>query len=138
QVEGLGEKYGMEFRAPRLHETPNEWLVARHRREIVPLLHDRESFASAARFRLFRVRSIESGGGEAHDVLAYGFVADGTVTDGMVTDGMDSDGRGACIVAFNNSPVAVSCAVAECEPFTAEEAGAGASTSLAMPLLAAL
>ena len=38
QVEGLREKYGMEFRRAYWNETPNAGLVARHEREIFPLL----------------------------------------------------------------------------------------------------
>ncbi len=41
QIEGFGEKYGMEFRRARLDEQPNEELIARFEREIVPLLHER-------------------------------------------------------------------------------------------------
>ncbi|HZJ10570.1 MAG TPA: alpha-amylase family glycosyl hydrolase, partial [Trueperaceae bacterium] len=47
QVEGLREKYGMEFRAPRLDEPPDTRLQARHREVIAPLLARRQEFASA-------------------------------------------------------------------------------------------
>ena len=56
QVEGFGEKYGMEFRRATLDEQPDPWLVERHEREIFPLLHRRAWFA------------------EAHDFLLYDFV----------------------------------------------------------------
>ena len=56
QVEGFGEKYGMEFRRATLDEQPDQGLVARHEREIFPLLHRRAWFA------------------EAHDFLLYDFV----------------------------------------------------------------
>ncbi len=60
QVEGFTEKYGMEFRRATLEEHADPWLVARHEREIFPLLHRRAWFA------------------EAHDFLLYDFVtADG-------------------------------------------------------------
>ncbi len=53
QVEGLSEKYGMEYLAPRLDERPDPELVARHRRVIAPLLRARGAFAGADAFRLF-------------------------------------------------------------------------------------
>ncbi len=37
QVEGFGEKYGMEFRRAMLDERPDQDLVARHEREAVPV-----------------------------------------------------------------------------------------------------
>ena len=69
QIEGYGEKYGMEFRRARLDERPNEGLVARFEAEIVPLLHERWRYAGAADFRLYDV--ITDGGGVAEDVYAY-------------------------------------------------------------------
>ena len=50
QIEGYTEKYGMEYRWPRYQEEPDPWLVARHEREISPLLHQRALFAEAAIF----------------------------------------------------------------------------------------
>ena len=52
QVEGFGEKYGMEFRRAMLDETPDEGLIARHERDIFPLLRERWRFAGAEQFRL--------------------------------------------------------------------------------------
>ena len=45
QVEGLREKYGMEFRRAYWNETANGGLVARHEREIFPLLRRRHVFS---------------------------------------------------------------------------------------------
>ncbi|MFL5642315.1 MAG: alpha-amylase [Chloroflexota bacterium] len=53
QVQGFGEKYGMEFRRAMLDEQPDPWLVERHEREIFPLLHRRAWFAEAADFLLY-------------------------------------------------------------------------------------
>ena len=53
QFEGFAEKYGMEFRRATLDERPDEWLVERHEREIVPLLHRRGDFAEARDFLLY-------------------------------------------------------------------------------------
>jgi glycosidase len=53
QVEGFQEKYGMEYRSAKWHEKPNEGLVQRHKREIFPLLHERDVFAGVDNFVLF-------------------------------------------------------------------------------------
>lgn len=53
QVEGFTEKYGMEYQRPRYDETPNEWLIDRHNREIAPLLHSRWLFAESENFLLY-------------------------------------------------------------------------------------
>ncbi len=59
QIEGYGERYGMEYRRAYHDESPDTWLVARHEREISPLLHRRALFA------------------EVRDFLLYDFYADG-------------------------------------------------------------
>ncbi len=53
QIEGLREKYGMEYRAARWHETPNAGLVQRHERELFPLMRHRALFAGVDNFALF-------------------------------------------------------------------------------------
>lgn len=84
QVEGFGEKYGMEFRYPMWHETPDEALVARHEREIFPLLRRRYLFA------------------EAHDFLLYDFFT----TDGVVNEDVyaysNRAGDQASLVVYHN------------------------------------
>jgi glycosidase len=69
QVEGFGEKYGMEFRRATLDERPDPWLVERHQREIFPLLHRRAWFAEVHDFLLFDFHT--DGGGVDEHVLAY-------------------------------------------------------------------
>jgi hypothetical protein len=69
QIEGFGEKYGMEFRRARLDEQPNEELIARFEREIVPLLHERARYAGAADFHLYDVTGDD--GAIVDDVFAY-------------------------------------------------------------------
>ena len=69
QVQGFGEKYGMEFRRAMLDEQPDPWLVARHEREIFPLLHKRAWFAEAADFLLYDFTT--PGGHVDEGVLAY-------------------------------------------------------------------
>ncbi|MCI0581302.1 MAG: alpha-amylase, partial [Chloroflexi bacterium] len=69
QIEGLGERYGMEFRRATLDERPNEGLIGRHERELFPLLRQRRRFAGAADFRLYDV--VTDGGAVDEHVLAY-------------------------------------------------------------------
>ncbi len=69
QIEGYGEKYGMEFRYPKLWEWPDQELVKRHARDIFPLLEKRYLFAGVDQFRLFDFW--EAGGGVIEDVFAY-------------------------------------------------------------------
>ena len=68
QVQGFGEKYGMEFRRATLDEQPDPWLVQRHEREIFPLLHRRAWFAEARDFLLF---DFVTDAGVDESVLAY-------------------------------------------------------------------
>jgi len=53
QIEGFTERYGMEFKQARMNELPNEDLVARHQREIAPLLKKRYIFAGSSDFTLY-------------------------------------------------------------------------------------
>ena len=53
QVEAFTEKYGMEYKRARYDESPNEWLVERHQREIAPLLRRRRLFAESSNFVLY-------------------------------------------------------------------------------------
>jgi glycosidase len=84
QIEGFGEKYGMEFRRATLDERPDEWLVERHQREIFPLLHRRGQFA------------------EADDFLLYDFVGDGGGVDENVFAYSNGSGAGRSLVVYHN------------------------------------
>jgi glycosidase len=53
QIEGFNERYGMEYRRAYHDEKPDTWLVARHEREISPLLHRRALFAEVQNFLLY-------------------------------------------------------------------------------------
>ena len=53
QIEGYGERYGMEFKQAKMDERPNEGLVARHQREIAPLLKHRRIFAESYNFTMY-------------------------------------------------------------------------------------
>jgi glycosidase len=69
QVQGFGEKYGMEFRRATLDEQPDGGLVERHEREVFPLLHRRAWFAEAREFLLYDL--LTAGGKVDEHVLAY-------------------------------------------------------------------
>jgi glycosidase len=69
QIEGLAEKYGMEYRRAYWDEQPDGHLIERHEREIFPLLHRRHLFAEVEHFLLY-----DFFGPEGHvneDVFAY-------------------------------------------------------------------
>ncbi len=83
QVQGFGEKYGMEFRRATLDEKPDPWLVERHEREIFPLFHRRAWFA------------------EAHDFLLYDFVGAGGVVDDAVLAYSNGAGRERSLVLYH-------------------------------------
>ena len=69
QIEGFTEKYGMEYRWPRYQENPDPWLMARHDREIAPLLKKRWLFAESAEFLLYDF--FEGSGSVDENVFAY-------------------------------------------------------------------
>lgn len=69
QIEGYTEKYGMEYRRPRYDESPDQWLVERHEREIAPLLHQRSLFAESSNFLLYDF--FQENGTVDENVFAY-------------------------------------------------------------------
>lgn len=71
QVEGLRERYGMEYRRAYREEASDGGLVEAHERRIAPLLARRALFAGVDDFRLFELRS-HGGPPEAALVFANG------------------------------------------------------------------
>jgi glycosidase len=69
QIEGFTERYGMEYRRAYYDEQPDNWLVARHERQISPLLHRRHVFAEVRDFLLYDFYSDH--GHVNEDVFAY-------------------------------------------------------------------
>ncbi len=69
QIEGFTEKYGMEYRRAYWEEQSDQALVARHEREIFPLLRRRYLFAEANEFLLYDFFSPD--GKVNEDVYAY-------------------------------------------------------------------
>ncbi len=53
QIEGFGEKYGMEYRYAKWDEQLDRDLIWRHEREIFPLLKQRHLFADVKNFLLY-------------------------------------------------------------------------------------
>jgi len=69
QIEGLTEKYGMEYRKPMLDETGIFEFDKQHFHKISPLLKNRELFANADHFRLFDFQ--QSDGNINENVFAF-------------------------------------------------------------------
>jgi len=69
QIEGYTERYGMEYRRSYHEEMPDAWLMARHEREISPLLHRRALFADVREFLLYDFYTDQ--GYVNEDVFAY-------------------------------------------------------------------
>ncbi len=69
QVEGLAEKYGMEFYRARWSEQPDVGLVRRHERQLFPLLRRRRAFAEVERFQLYDL--VREDGSVDENVFAY-------------------------------------------------------------------
>jgi hypothetical protein len=68
QIEGLEEKYGMEYRRSYRNEKPDPYLVDRHEREIFPLMKRRNVFAGSADFCLY---DLYAEGGVNENIFAY-------------------------------------------------------------------
>jgi glycosidase len=84
QIEGFTEKYGMEYYRPRYDESPDPWLVARHDRQIAPLLKKRWLFAESANF------------------LLYDFFQDSGVVDENIFAYSNRNGSERALVIYNN------------------------------------
>ena len=69
QVEGLAEKYGMEFYRARWTEDPDVALVRRHERQLFPLLRRRRAFAEVEPFQLYDL--VRQDGTVDENVFAY-------------------------------------------------------------------
>lgn len=69
QIEGFAEKYGMEYQRAYWDENPDPYLIARHEREVFPLMHKRYLFANVDHFLLYDFYNNE--GGINENVYAY-------------------------------------------------------------------
>jgi glycosidase len=101
QVEGLTEKYGMEYRKAYKDESPDHWLVQRHQHEIFPLLKRRYLFSGVENFLLFDL--VRHDGNVDENVFAF-------------TNGHEKE---RALVLFNNAwessagKIRISCSFAE-------------------------
>ncbi len=69
QIEGLAEKYGMEFYRPYWDEKADHALIQRHQQEIFPLLKRRDLFSEVDNFLIY---DFMNGNGKINDnVFAY-------------------------------------------------------------------
>lgn len=85
QVEGLSERYGMEYDRAYSGEQPDGEMISRHREQIMPLLQQRELFAGVENFELYDVQGFD--GSVLEDVIAFS----------------NSRGQDSFLVLFNNS-----------------------------------
>jgi glycosidase len=85
QVEGFSERYGMEYRRAYHDESPDPWLIARHERQIAPLLHRRGLFA------------------EVRNFLLYDFYTDSGSVNENVFAYSNSQGNDRSLIIFNNN-----------------------------------
>lgn len=53
QIEGYHEKYGMEYKKAYWDEQPDEYLIARHKKEIFPILKKRKLFSEVENYFLY-------------------------------------------------------------------------------------
>jgi glycosidase len=105
QIEGFEEKYGMEYRRAYRNEAPDPDLVARHERDIFPLMKKRAVFSGSAAFRLYDF--FISGGGVNENVFAY--------------SNRDWDDRS--LVLYNNSYYAASGWIRQSSPAIPQQDG---------------
>ncbi|ADD28589.1 alpha-amylase family glycosyl hydrolase [Meiothermus ruber] len=68
QVEGLTERYGMEYRRAYYDEAPDEGLIAYHQQQIFPLLKKRHLFAEVENFVFY---DAQTGDAVNEDVFVY-------------------------------------------------------------------
>lgn len=130
QIEGLTERYGMDFKQARLQEKADEDLAARHQRDIAPLLKNRRLFAESANFvfydfwtehgavdenvfaysnRLGHERAVvlynnayESTRGTIHGSVAYMDKGSGNLVNRSLIDGLALSTDGSVIVSYRD------------------------------------
>ncbi len=69
QIEGYHEKYGMEYNRAYYDESPNNYLIQRHKEDIFPLMRKRYLFSQVADFEFYDFK--DSKGNVMEDVFAY-------------------------------------------------------------------
>lgn len=69
QIEGFREKYGHEYRKSYYNESPNEYLIERHKKEIFPLMKKRYLFSQVENFEFYDFK--DASGKTIEDVFVY-------------------------------------------------------------------
>ena len=69
QIEGFAERYGMEYRRAYWDETPDANLIARHEREIFPIMRRRYLFGGVENFLMYDFFTTD--GGVNDNIFAY-------------------------------------------------------------------
>jgi glycosidase len=73
QIEGLTEKYGMEYKRAYYVEKADEYLIRRHEQEIFPIMNRRHLFSQVNNFELYDF--VDARGNVNDNVFAYSNVA---------------------------------------------------------------
>ena len=103
QIEGLAERYGMEYRRAYMDETPSRHLIERHERQIVPLLRARKRFADVEGFSVLDF--VGPHGALDENVLAFCHGSTGGGGDGGARGAVPRTGaHEVSLVVFNNQP----------------------------------
>ena len=89
QIEGLEEKYGMEYYRAYWDEQPDTDMVSRHEREIFPLMRRRKLFSGVDNFALYDFNTPDRGVDE--NVFAYSNRTGGERAVIDVSDGLAAD-----------------------------------------------
>ena len=116
QVEGFTEKYGMEYQRAYYDETPEQWLVEKHEREVFPLAAKRYLFGEITHFNLFDY--LDEQGNVNENVIAYA----------------NMHGHERAIVLFNNKYDTVTGKIEHASPKLDKESGAAVALSLGQAL----
>ncbi len=109
QVEGLREKYGMEFRRPYWDEKIDEAMVRHHVNQIFPLMRRRHLFSGSEQFVLY---DFQTGDHVNEDVFAYS----------------NRWGEERTLVIYNNSPGATEGFIGESVPKMIKDSSGGQTT----------
>jgi len=118
QIEGFAEKYGMEYSRAYWDETPDWDLVARHEREIFPLMKRRSLFAGSENFLLYGLVRYGRDGRDGQD---------GHVNENVFAYS-NAEGGARGLVLYNNAYERAEGRLSRSAPFAVKEQGGGKRT----------
>jgi hypothetical protein len=107
QLEGFEEKYGMEYRRAYRDEVPDRDLLARHEREVFPLLKRRRLFSGVEDFLIYDLRR-----------------GDGSICDNVFAYSNGAGGERALVV-FNNAYASAGGRISQSAPYAEKLPGGG-------------